>query len=72
MKIVIQHDEGELHLDSEEVPAVHLDEAIAVFTTPQVPTVINQAMDCLRALRDEWNRHELAARERLLGPEKAE
>lgn len=72
MKIVIYHEEGELHLDSEEVAAVHLDEALATFTKVEVPDVINTALGCLRELCDEWNRHELAERARLFGKHEGE
>jgi len=72
MTIVIYYDEGELHLDTDEAPAVHLDDALHTFPKVRVPTVINEAMKCLELLRDEWNRMELAARAEMNRPEKGE
>lgn len=72
MTIVIRFDEGELHLDADEVPAVHLDDAIDIFTKAQVPGVINKALGCLRALCDEWNRHELEERAKLASDQKGD
>ena len=75
MKIVIQYDECEWHIDSEKPAEEELDLLLDTFTQPQVRLIINEHLRAFRGLCDVWNQREMEARRKFnleAGPTPAE
>jgi len=62
MQIRIDHHEAFIPIDTKDTPDHILEVILDIYTAPEVPEIINEALRTFQGLCDAWNQREMAER----------